>query len=143
MVVFAELLSIYEGIECFREMESVRIMKGGRTLLLEHLGFGPTTKDAARVASCNRFGKVEAEIHLELRGGAWLPYYFRNQAAGTEIFLYRFVGARKPLRLDFGAGLLLIQATAILDFSLLADGFVQAAEDALYHPLFSVTGGAA
>lgn len=143
MLILHKVVELYGGIESVREVRTVRIQKSERLLFLEYLGFGPTTQHAMRFVRINQFGETEPEIHLEWRGDVWMPYYLRNQTTGTELFLYHIVGLREPLRLDFEAGLRLIEATAILDFNLLADGFVQAAEESLYHPLFSVTGGAA
>lgn len=143
MLILNEIFDGYGGVARFHDISVLQLDRSGKRLLLEYLGNGPTTEHAIRLVRINHFGEAEPEIHLEFRGSVWMPYYLRNQTTSTELFLYRFVGAREPLRLDFEAGLRLIEAAGILDFSLLADGFVQAVEESLYHPLFSVKGGAA
>ena len=139
MLVLDEILKQYGHIECFRMAGTLRVERPGRTLVLEHLGFGPTAEHAVRVARCNRFGVAEPEMHFELRGSVWLPFYLCNPITDTELFLYRFAEGR-VLRVDLGAGARLIETAGILDLNLWAEGFVEAAGESLYHPLFAAGG---
>jgi len=139
MLVLNDIVKQYGGIDHFREAGTVRLQRGGRMLVLEHLGFGPTAEHAVRVARCNRFGTAETEMHFELRGTVWLPFYLCNRITDTELFLYRFAEGR-VLRVDLGAGARLIETAGILDLNLWAEGFVEAADESLYHPLFAAGG---
>ena len=139
MLVLDEIVQQYGGIEHFRGAGIVRLQRNGRTLVLEHLGFGPTTEHAVRIVRCNRFGVAEPEMHFELRGKVWLPFYLCNRTTDTELFLYRFSGKR-VVSVDLGAGARLIESAGILDLNLWAEGFVEAAEQSLYHPLFAAGG---
>jgi len=139
MLVLHEIIKLYGEIECIRRLGTIRIGKDSLALLLEYLGSGPTAQHAVRVARLNRFGVAEPEMHFELRSGVWLPFYLCNRTTDAELFLYRFTGA-KVVRVDRGAGARLIEMAGILDLNLWAEGFVEAAEENLYHPLFAAGG---
>lgn len=143
MIVLNDITKLYGGLNEFREIRSVRLKKDEGELILEHLGFGPTAEHSIRVLKRNNFGVIEPEMHFEWRGGVWLPYYFNNPPTDSELFLYRFNTAREVLRVDLWAGSRMIEIAGLLDLALWAQGFVEAAEASLYHPLFPVNGGAA
>lgn len=142
MLVLNEIVETNGGIERLREAGLVRLLRNGRTLLLEHLGFGPTAEHSIRLEKVNKFGVAEYEMHLEWRREVWLPFYFKDRATDTELFLFRH-SETTGLRVDFWAGARMIETAGLLDLSLWAEGFVEAAEESRYHPLFPVTGGAA
>lgn len=143
MLVLSEIVERYGGAACFREVGVVHLKRFERTLLIEHLGFGPTAEHAMRVVKSNCFGAAGWEVYFEWKGGVWLPYYLNNKATDTELFLYHFNGAQEVLRVDLWAGVRMIEIAGVLDLNLWAEGFVEAAEENLYHPLFTSTGGAA
>lgn len=143
MLALNDISKLYGGLDQIKTAGSIHLVKDGKELVLEHLGFGPTTEHSVRVLKCNRFGGFELEMHFELRGDVWLPYYLNNRATDTELFLYRFNGAREVLRVDLWAGARMIEIAGLLDLNLWAEGFVEAAEENLYHPLFPAAGGAA
>lgn len=143
MIALDDIVKQFGGIDEFRKTGFLRLDRCGRTILLEHLENGPTAEHAVRIVRCNHFGVADLEMHLEQRGGVWLPYYFNNRGTDTELFLYRFSGEREVLRVDLWAGARLIEIAGVLDLDLWAEGFVEAAAEALQPSLFPVKGGAA
>ncbi len=145
MLVLDEIIKQLGGMNRFREIGPVRLGSGGRLLIVEHIGFGPTSRDAVRLTryADSRVLTAEPEIHFEWRDTVWMPYYCHNQRTGTELFLYGFTRVNEPLRLNFQAGTRLIEIGGFLEINLWAEGFVEAARDVLQPSLFSVRGGAA
>ena len=102
------------------------------TLFLEFLEFSPAGGQGLHLEF--RTENEKLEMHFEKRALCWLPYYLRDSK--REIFLYEFVDARLPLRMDFDAGSYLIQRACFLELILRAQGFDRLDDDSLYHPLF-------
>lgn len=145
MLIMDEIIKHYGGIKQLQEAGELRIRRGRRLLILEYLGFGPSGDHAARVIryADHESPVPEPELHFEWKEVVWLPYYLCNGRTGGELFLYRFNAEQHTLHVDPGAGARMIEIAGILDLSLWAEGFVEAAAENQYHPLFSVEGGAA
>ena len=145
MLIMEEIIKQYGGTNELREAGELRIRRGRRLLILESLGFGPTGEHAVRmVRYADHDSPIpEPEMHFERKDLVWLPYYLCNGRTGGELFLYRFNAEHNTLRVDPGAGTRMIEIAGILDLNLWAEGFVEAAEENRYHPLFLVPGGAA
>ena len=145
MLVMDEIIKQLGGIDRFREIGPVRLGSGGRLLIVEHIGFGPTSRDTVRLTRYADSGvpTAEPEMHFERRETVWMPYYYRNERTAAELFLYGFTSADEPLRLNYQAGTRLIEICGFLEINLWAEGFVEAARDVLQPSLFAVRGGAA
>lgn len=133
MSIIDEILKQLGNAEYFMGKRNVLLENGVATLFLEYLGSGPRGGHILRLV----YGapNEELEMRFEKHAQCWLPYYLRDSK--TEVFLYEFVDARQPLRLDFDAGSYLIQRSCFLELILRANGFDRLDCDDLYHPLFA------
>jgi hypothetical protein len=133
MLILDEIIKQLGDVEYLRESKNVRLLKEQATFFLEYQEFGPMGGLVLRLVYSSE--REEVEMHFEKRALCWLPYYLRDSK--TEVFLYEFVDARQPLKLDFDAGSYLIQRACFLELILRAHGFDRLDHDELYHPLFT------
>ena len=144
MLIIDEIIKHLGGVRQLQKRGPLWIGRDSRQVVVEHIGFGPTSPDAVRLARYGHGdGPAEPEMHFERRDTVWLPYYYNDGRTGAELFLYGFRSERAPLYLNWEAGTKLIEMTYYLELNLWAEGFREAARELFQPSLFGAVGGAA
>jgi hypothetical protein len=129
------IIDAFGGMPALRKNGWITVRQDNKQLDITHLRYGIRQGESIQVTQSTA-GKTDREMHFEVSGKIWLPYYFRIPEE-VEVIIHGMDESGK-LNTDVFLQVCLEDHAKVWDMALFREGFDRVANEQPFLPAFGV-----